>query len=130
MPSRSFGQGVGHYGVLDRFLDGLLHRLLDHFLHRVLDILVLEHVFAGLGHRFSHGLLHTDCERIQFLREDLNRFLCFLYSDGRRRIDGSFGLFRWRLRFLCVRAGPVRFKGLDQCFHSLRILNNQAEFAA
>src|SRR4030095_15416447 len=64
-------------GVLS-VLDGFLHCLLDHLLHRVLDILVVEHVFAGLGHRFSHGLLHTDREWIQFLCEDLNCLLCFL----------------------------------------------------
>jgi hypothetical protein len=39
----------------------------------------VEHVVTGFGHRFSHGLLHTNCEWIQFLREDLNRLLCFLF---------------------------------------------------
>ena len=40
-----------------------------------LTSLSCEHVVADLGDGVSHGLLHADCERAEFLVEDLHRLL-------------------------------------------------------
>ena len=50
---------------------------------------VAKPVFAGPGHRSSHGLPHAGRKRIQFLREDLDGLLRLLRGDRRRLARGD-----------------------------------------